>query len=82
MECLSLYIISKKTDVIPIFVIGSVVNSVVEIIVNINLLYTAIVQLKKLNSILEVTKEEMKQHNIDDTCIVCLEHMDKGVMLE
>ena len=82
IRCLGLSIISDKTNVIPIFVIASIVSSLVEIIVNICSLFTAIVRLKKLNSILEVTKEEMKHNCIDDTCTVCQMHMNKGVMLE
>lgn len=49
---------------------------------NIKLLYVAIVKVKKLNSIFEVTKEEIAEEELDSTCMICLNDVESGKLLE
>jgi len=78
LEMIILILIVMRTKYFPFFIIGGILNSVFEIISNIKLLYVAIVQLKKLHNIMEVTKEEMEEEELDNTCIICLATVDKG----
>lgn len=66
----------------PFFVLGGILNSVVEIISNIRHLYVAVIKLKRINNILEVTREEIDEEELDHTCVVCQDEIDHGKLLE
>lgn len=82
LEGIILLLIIMKTKFLPIFVVGGVLNSVYEIVTNARLLYVAVIKLKKLNNILEITRQEMEEEELDHTCIICLNDMESGKMLE
>jgi hypothetical protein len=63
-------------------VIGGILNSVFEIITNMKMLYVAIVKIKKLNSIMDVTREEIDEEELDHTCIICQHDIEVGKLLE
>lgn len=82
LEGTILALVIMRTKFMPFFVIGNILNSVFEIVTNIKLLYVAIIKLKKLNGIMEVTKEEMDEEDLDTTCVICQHEMDTGKMLD
>lgn len=82
LEGVILVLVIMRTKFLPFFVIGSILNSIFEIITNVKLLYVAIIKLKKLNNIMEVTREEMEEEDLDHTCIICQHEIDTGKMLE
>jgi hypothetical protein len=67
---------------LPFFVLGGILNSIVEIISNIRHLYVAVIKLKRLNNILEVTREEIDEEELDHICVVCQDEIERGKLLE
>jgi hypothetical protein len=82
LEGAILYLVISRTKFLPFFVIGGILNSVFEIITNIKLLYVAIIKLKRLDNLLEVTREEIDEEELDHTCVICQHDIEFGKMLE
>lgn len=75
-------LILTRTRFLPFFVIGGILNSIFEIITNIKMLYVAIIKIKRLNNIMEVTREEIDEEELDHTCIICQHDIETGKLLE
>lgn len=82
LEGLILALVVMRTKFLPFFVIGGILNSVFEIITNIKLLYVAIIKLQKLNGIMDITKAEIEEEDLDLICVICQHEIDVGKMLE
>lgn len=46
------------------------------------MLYVAIIKIKRLNNIMEVTREEIDEEELDHTCIICQHDIETGKLLE
>ena len=82
VDTLMIYLISNNGRMIPYFLIGNILNDIFEIYSNIKHLYFGIIQIKKINNIMEVTRKEMEEEELDHTCIICLNEMESGKLLE
>ncbi|CAI2383675.1 unnamed protein product [Moneuplotes crassus] len=82
MDALTFLMIIAKTDYFPIFLIGNILNSIYEVLVNIKMLYIAIIKIKKLNNIMDITREEIEEEELDHTCVICQDDIETGKILD
>lgn len=66
-EGIVFFLVITRTKYLPIFIIGGILNSIFEVFSNIKLLYVAIVKIKKLNTIMDITREEIDAEELDHT---------------
>ena len=82
MEGLIFALILTRTQFFPIFVFGNILNTIFELLSNIKLLYVAIIKIKKLNRIMDITREEIDEEELDHTCVICQHDIETGKILD
>ena len=82
LEGIVFALVITNTKFLPIFIIGGILNSLFEVFSNIKMLYIAIVKIKRLNNIMEITREEIEAEELDHTCVICQYDIEVGKILD
>lgn len=82
IDTFTVFMITSSSRSVPYFFVGGILNDLYEVYLNIRHLYFGIIQIKKINNIFEISRQEMEEEELDHTCIICLNEMETGKLLE